>query len=117
MLKMKINPGSSVGERRRGQLIYISLKKKKKKKEEEEEERKHTLVVDLVLSSAMNVLNRQKSWENPKTLLASPTFSFFLSFFLSFLSLPPLHPLGLATAPTCKLVGFVVCSLVRIYVK
>jgi rRNA processing protein Gar1 len=32
MLKMKINPGSSVGERRRGQLIYISLKKKKKNK-------------------------------------------------------------------------------------
>jgi len=32
MLKMKINPGSSVGERRRGQLIYISLKKKKKQK-------------------------------------------------------------------------------------
>jgi hypothetical protein len=92
MLKMKINPGSSVGERRRGQLIYISLKKKKKTKEEEEEERKHTLVVDLVLSSAMNVLNRQKSWENPKTLLASPTFSFFLSFFLSFFSFSPTTP-------------------------
>jgi hypothetical protein len=38
-IKMKINPGSSVGERRRGQLIYISLKnkiktKQKKKKKE-----------------------------------------------------------------------------------
>jgi len=29
---MKINPGSSVGERRRGQLIYISLKKRRRRR-------------------------------------------------------------------------------------